>query len=76
MEDSLSGMQAAQVGIGRVIALVGDGGHAQRGAIPPDTMQIKDLTELDKALFSNDKTAECNILQQNATEIFYFQAIR
>jgi HAD superfamily hydrolase (TIGR01509 family) len=52
VEDSLSGMQAAHAaGIGRVIALTGDGGHAQRGAIPPDTVQIRDLSELDRTLF-------------------------
>jgi beta-phosphoglucomutase-like phosphatase (HAD superfamily) len=52
IEDSLSGIQAAHAaGIGRVIALVGDGGHLQRVALPPNTAQIRDLTELDRGLF-------------------------
>lgn len=52
VEDSLSGMQAAHAaGIGRVIALVGDGGHVQRVALPPNTMVIRDLKELDRTQF-------------------------
>lgn len=52
VEDSISGLQAAHAaGIGRVIALVGDGGHVQRLEIPPNTRIIRDLTELDRTQF-------------------------
>ena len=52
VEDSLSGIKAAQAaGIGRVIALLGDGGHAQRGEMPAGVTVIGDLSELDRSLF-------------------------
>jgi beta-phosphoglucomutase-like phosphatase (HAD superfamily) len=52
VEDSLSGLQAAHTaGIGRVIALVGDGGHIRRVELPPNTDQIRDLSELERGLF-------------------------
>jgi hypothetical protein len=42
---------AHAAGIGRVIALIGDGGHLQRVTLPPNTAQIRDLTELDRGWF-------------------------
>jgi HAD superfamily hydrolase (TIGR01509 family) len=52
VEDSYSGIVAAHAaGIGRVIALIGDGGHLQRVTLPPNTAQIRDLTELDRGWF-------------------------
>jgi beta-phosphoglucomutase-like phosphatase (HAD superfamily) len=54
VEDSFSGLQSAYAaGIGRVFALIGDGGHVQRMKLPPNTTSIRDLTELERSLFSS-----------------------
>jgi beta-phosphoglucomutase-like phosphatase (HAD superfamily) len=51
IEDSISGIRAAQAaGIGRVIALLGDGGHARRGKLPDGVESIADLTEFNRRL--------------------------
>ena len=51
IEDSISGLRAAQAaGIGRVIALLGDGGHARRGQLPQGVQTINDLRDFDRTL--------------------------
>jgi beta-phosphoglucomutase-like phosphatase (HAD superfamily) len=51
IEDSISGMRAAQAaGIGRVIALLGDGGHARRGELPQGVATLNDLRGFDRGL--------------------------
>ncbi|MFN2104070.1 MAG: HAD family hydrolase, partial [Candidatus Promineifilaceae bacterium] len=51
IEDSISGLRAAQAaGIGRVIALLGDGGHARRGQLPRGVQTINDLRDFDRTL--------------------------
>lgn len=55
IEDSLSGIRAAQAaGIGRVFALLGDGGHAHRGEFPDAVPILHDLTQFDRALLMRD----------------------
>jgi HAD superfamily hydrolase (TIGR01509 family) len=54
IEDSISGMRAARAaGIGRVIALLGDGGHARRGKLQGGVESINDLTEFNRQLLLN-----------------------
>jgi len=52
VEDSLPGMRAATAaGIGRTYALLGDGGHAHLGEMPPGVVIIRDLGEMPREIF-------------------------